>query len=371
MASLTPEQAEELTEKQLLGTISPEEQALLLDWANQRERQRLTPINEQEDMVHDRIYTAIRKKAGIPGSQRTVHRIHFMRRWGWAAAAAVLIVCSTTWMLLPTKEKDTAQVAKADIPAPVKNKASLTINGGKTILLESIANGALAAEGVVKTDGNSLVYTDRIEKVETHSWNNPVASPALMVELPDHTKAWLNASSTISFPTRFTGKTRTVEITGEVYFEVKHDGSQPFTVKAGTQTIEDIGTSFNVNAYPDERGVRTTLIEGEVRISEKDKIKTLKPGQAFLNGSVEESDVDQAMAWKNGLFSFGNTVDLATALRQIGRWYGVEIVYEGGVPTREFGGKMQRNLSLSRVLEILSEQKVHARIEGNKLIVKE
>jgi len=372
MASLTPEQIESLAEKMLLGLISPEEQEMLDSWIAGRNQLNPEWHGEMEADLQQRMLLSIREKAGIVQPIRRVHRVHFMRRWGWAAAAAIIIVCSATWLLLSKQEETLVQTAKTDIAAPVTNKATLTINGAKQVTLESLQNGALDAaglQGLTKESASALAYNSKGGEVQMHTWSNPKASQPLQLKLPDGSMVWLNAASTISFPNQFQGKERMVEITGEAYFDVKHNAAQPFRVKAGQQIIEDIGTSFNVNAYADETGVRTTLIEGVVKIQEKAITKTLKPGEDFFNGQVSEANTDQAVAWKRGLFSFGNTVDMQTALRQISRWYGVEIVYEGSVPNREFGGKMQRELPLSRVLEMLGEQKVHARLEGEKIIV--
>lgn len=373
MASLTPEQAAILAEKKLLGTLTEAEDQALQEWVNQQLPASLEWTNDgSEEELKNRLYAQIRDKAGIERTIPRVHRVHFLRRFKWAAAAALILVCSATWFLLQKQGEPPIQTANKEIQAPVTNKATLTINGSKQVTLESLQNGSLDAaglQGLTKKNASTLAYNGVTDKIETHTWSNPKASQPLQLKLPDGSQVWLNAASTISFPSRFSGQERVVEITGEAYFEVKHNAAQPFRVKAGNQTIEDIGTAFNVNAYDDETGVRTTLIEGIVKVQEKKIVKTLKPGEDFFNGQVAEANTDQAIAWKNGLFSFGNTVDLSTALREIGRWYGVEIVYEGQVPDREFGGKLPRSLSLNKVIEILSEQKVHARIEGNRLIV--
>ena len=206
-----------------------------------------------------------------------------------------------------------------------------------------------------------------------------MCSSDLQLTLPDGTKVWLDAASSLTYPTAFKGSDRTVELTGEGYFEVAHDKRRPFTVKAGGQTIRDIGTHFNVNAYTDEPAQVTTLLEGAVSVDGH----LLRPGEkatvtgATVSGStaggadvrVSRGDPEQAVAWKNGLFYFSDA-GLETVMRQLSRWYNVDVSYEGNIPARQFNGMIGRSLTLNQVLKGLAKENVHYRIEeGNRLII--
>jgi ferric-dicitrate binding protein FerR (iron transport regulator) len=194
------------------------------------------------------------------------------------------------------------------------------------------------------------------------------------LKLPDGTNVWLNAASSITYPTAFMGKDRTVTITGEAYFEVANDRLKPFHVKVNEMDVEVFGTHFNVNAYNDEPAVKTTLLEGSVKVSKYAASVILKPGeQTSVSQSSYPSqpipvETDLVMAWKNGLFNF-NKVSLQDVMKQIARWYDVQIVYQGEIRPKKFGGEIQRDLNLSEVLEGLKETGIHFRIEGKKLIV--
>lgn len=190
------------------------------------------------------------------------------------------------------------------------------------------------------------------------------------LQLPDGSKVWLNAASSITYPNIFTGDTRSVEITGEAYFEVAKDAARPFKVQAGNMKVEVLGTHFNINAYPGEPVIKTTLLEGAVRIQDA----VLKPGQqASLAATGQfrvEDDVEteEVMAWKNGFFQF-NDADMPTVMRQLENWYDITVAYEGRVPKRSFGGAIQRSLPLSKVLDILEENNVRFKIEGRNITV--
>ena len=154
-------------------------------------------------------------------------------------------------------------------------------------------------------------------------------------------------------------------MTGEAYFEVKHNVKAPFKVKTETQVIEDIGTSFNVNAYLGETGVRTSLVEGSVKIGQA----TLKPGEQYLNGSITQANLEQALAWKNGFFGFDHA-DIHTVMREIGRWYDVEVSFEGNVKeSAPFQGEIARGLSLAQLLKHLEKYPVRFRMEGSNRII--
>lgn len=314
------------------------------------------------------------------------------RRWIWAAAAVLLLV-GTTVVLIKTKrahdEMATNGGAMADA-APGHSQAILTLSNGTKIVLDNTHNGTLAEEGssrVTRTDSGRLAYTvvtgnGKEERSRgaggsgsTVMWNE-LSTPRggqYELSLSDGTKVWLNAASSIRYPAQFDGRDRVVSVSGEAYFEVARDRDQrAFRVKVNNMTVDVLGTRFNINAYTDERIIRTTLLEGSVRVSQGSSV-VLHPGeQAGVDSSVTRIasvDLDEVMAWKNGLFRFRNA-DLPTVLRQLSRWYDLDIVFEGKVPDAHFEGKIPRDAMASQVLSLLEKNQVHFRIEGKKLYVK-
>ncbi|WP_127125155.1 FecR domain-containing protein [Pseudoflavitalea rhizosphaerae] len=305
-------------------------------------------------------------------------------KWRRYAAAVLVLMGIGTWFLLrkqnepqtlATKEK-TEQPAGGDIP-PGTAGALLTLADGRTILLDSLQPGAIAEQGsniLLKEGELSYAHWQQNSSSSTPLFNT-MQTPRgrqFQLTLPDGTRVWLNAMSSIRFPVSFPGNTREVSITGEAYLEVAKDAGKPFIVRSNGITTEVLGTSFNVNAYEDEDATRITLLEGKVRVRDQHSSMELKPGmQARQNNAgikLAEVDTDQIIAWKNGLFNF-NQISLQSGLRQIARWYDVEVVYEKNVPGITFAGKIQRNLSLQQILKGLEDDQVHFRIEGKKLIV--
>lgn len=297
-----------------------------------------------------------------------------------AVVAIVLIIFQVFYFYFKPKTANRA-LTKSEFKTgilPGSNKAILTLGDGSKIILNDAKNGTLAKQGnanVVKLTNGQLAY-DKTGILTSKVLNNTMTTPRggqYKLTLPDGTDVWLNAASSITYPTSFTGKERTVSISGEVYFEVAKDKNKPFYVKSGDQTIEVLGTHFNVMAYKDEDEIKTTLFEGSVRISENNSESIIKPGEqarVTKNGGIEIStaNVDDALAWKNGYFKF-NRVDIKFIMRQLARWYDVDILYEGRIPDDEFVGKIDRSANISQVLRILELDHVHFRIEGKKIIV--
>jgi len=183
--------------------------------------------------------------------------------------------------------------------------------------------------------------------------------------LPDGTLVWLNAESSITYPTVFAATERSVTVTGEAYLEVAKEKNRPFRVMAGDANIEVLGTHFNINAYANEGHTKTSLLEGSVKINSR----ILQPGQAFANGEVFQTNVARDVAWKNGVFNF-NDQNLAQVMRQLARWYNLEVEYPLGVPKKEYGGEMGRNLSLGQVLKGMESTGLRFELNGRKLTVK-
>jgi ferric-dicitrate binding protein FerR (iron transport regulator) len=253
-------------------------------------------------------------------------------------------------------------------------------------MLDSSANGTVSKQGnttIINTNG-LLAYKALQEKSTAIVYNTLTTGRGNQYQLilPDGSRVWLNAASSITYPTAFTGNNRRVTITGEVYFEVKHNSKSPFIVKTGMQEIEDIGTAFNVNAYPDESADITTLVEGKIKVvgykmqgAGKNEIM-LKPGEqarftsSGIGNVVKDANIEAATAWKNGRFYF-NGMELPVIMRQIARWYNVAIAYEGPVPAGHYMGSPSRNLSAAQMLQLLEYGGVKFRIEGRKIIVKQ
>lgn len=278
------------------------------------------------------------------------------------AAAAVLlglIGIGSFWLLAPHRHATPAfvSVLHNDID-PGKDRAILTQPDGSQVSLDRVEDYQRMA------DSKKTLYRS-------------VATPAggqYRLTLADGTRVWLNSQSSIRFPTAFKGKTRTVEISGEAYFDVAKDARRPFFVKAGNLTVQALGTQFNIHAYPDEAAAKTTLIQGSVRVVKGTDSLLLVPGQEGESdqptGLVLNRDVDtaQASAWKDGFFDFDNQ-DIQSIMRQFARWYDIQIVYAGKPGTSLFAGKMQRSLRLSQVMIGLGTMGVHSRLEGRVLTI--
>jgi len=305
--------------------------------------------------------------------------------WMRVAAAVVILFISGTacWVLFKNKDKTTAPVALSSAkPSPVLpggNHAILTLADGTRIVLDSIQNGNIKGGNAnINKKGPLLVY-DGSSGFETNApvTYNTLATPRggqYQLVLPDGSKVWLNASSSIHFPTAFTGNQRDVELTGEAYFEVAKNKEKPFHVNVKGMQVEVLGTHFNVNAYGDEGNIKTSLLEGSVKIKSGQASGLLKPGeQAILGGNVnkieiKKADMSEVMAWKNGLFQFDDA-GITTIMQEISRWYDVEIVYQGEIPVRRFEGKISRDAQLSDVLKILELSDVKFKVEGRTIVV--
>lgn len=314
----------------------------------------------------------------------------YKRKWfRVAAAASIIFLVSTTAFYFLHKKNETIVALEEpavpiikDIP-PGKDNAVLTLGDGTTIVLDSAANGTLAQQGnikVLKINGQ-IAYNKTDIKMDRRPVYNTITTAngnQYQLILTDGSKVWLNAASSIRFPTTFIGNERKVAITGEAYFEVAKDATKPFRVefksKSGeNEEIEVLGTHFNVNAYGDEPEMKTTLLEGSVRIKNEDGIKMLKPGQqaGITSKGIEiknNIDLDQVVAWKNGYFVF-NSVDIHTLMRQVQRWYDVDVSFAGAVSEDGYTGKISRDVPLSKLLHVLELNDVHIKTEGRKVVI--
>jgi transmembrane sensor len=302
-----------------------------------------------------------------------------------AAAAVILFISGISyWIFIKgNKDKITASVipsVKASAILPGGSHATLIMADGSKIVLDSVQNGNIQHGNATINKQNGLLVYDGSspskggEQVTYNTLTTPRGGQYQVV-LPDGSKVWLNASSSLHFPTAFTGKERDVELTGEAYFEVAKNKEKPFHVNVNGMQVEVLGTHFNVNAYADEDDIKTTLLEGSVKITKGTASGMLKPGQQGVlekNQDIVEiknADMDEVMAWKNGLFQFDGA-GIKTIMREISRWYDVDIIYSGKVPVRSFEGKIKRDAQISDVLKILELSNVKFNVEGRKIFVK-
>lgn len=382
---MTREQAQELLNKHQLGTCTPEEQQLLDNWYLHEAAKQ--PVAEgpadplmEEELIWNRIIQETPEAA----------KIRYFKKWyAVASAAAILIFISFGAYLFINKQQAPKQLvhqpnSKNEI-LPGGNKAILTLANGRQITLTGARNGTLAVQGAVainKTADGRIVY-DSSEKAGTDEAKlayNTMTTPRggqYWVVLPDGSRVLLNAASSLTYPTAFTGTERKVELTGEAYFEVAHNAARPFRVYSKSQIVEVLGTHFDINTYDDEPAVKTTLLEGRVKVTStaKNQTRFLQPGQqAFLNAlafNVSDVDADEATAWKNGLFVFESN-DIQQIMRMVSRWYDVDVAYAGNLPTDKFSGSVSRFSNVTEVLNILQlTRKVHFKVSGKQITVSE
>lgn len=393
---------ERLFQKYIQNECSPVEIEILLQYFSSAENQYfLKSLLKKESLSNDELtedsnhssllketFDKIKSEIDDNKKQQSAIVIPFYKKAQFRAAAVVLLFLlgSTVYYSLHSQDGKAIAVEKVqpfkDIE-PGKNSAVLTLSNGAQILLGNARNGTLAQQGnmkVLKMNGR-ISYTKAAANKNEKPVYNTIATTRgneYQLILADGTKAWLNAASSIHFPAAFTGNERRVEITGEVYFEVAHDRSKPFRVEFSNASgrkgeVEVLGTHFDVNAYPDENAIKTTLLQGSVKIRQSDKIQMLSPGQEAIISSdaitlKKDVDVAQVTAWKDGYFLFNNT-DIQTIMRQVTRWYDVDVNFEGKIPADGFTGKISRNVPLSKFLRILELNDLKVRTEGRIITV--
>lgn len=302
-----------------------------------------------------------------------------------AVAAIVLVVAATAVIFYQRSshvpgnaiaEKNAAEIA------PGTNKATLTLANGTQIVLDTLAQGELSRQGnasISKQNNRELLYAlaGSNGSVTGELLYNTVTIPRggkYQLTLSDGTKVWLNAASSLRFPAAFAKSERTVELKGEGYFEVAKDAARPFTVKIADGDVRVLGTHFNISSYEDEDISTTTLLEGSIAVSRQNERFVLKPGeQAVLQQNVKAHvqsnvDVSEAIAWKEGYFQFKNA-DIASIMKQVSRWYDIDIAYKGNIKPLQFNGRIDRNIKLSGIINALKLGGINCAVEGNKLVV--
>ncbi len=369
-------QARELLDKYQRGQCTDAEKAIIETWYLQYQSENKTHLSESE-IAEDIQKTWDTLQKNTSPQDEGNYRLRLYR----VAAVAAFLVAALSLFLYFQQQNDSLKAVN-DIPAG-DNRAVLTLSNGKTINLGSAENGLLAEESGsrVKKTANGVIEIQDRNKELTEEGLITIATPRggkYEIILPDRTHVWMNAQTTLRFPAKFSrGKARNIELNGEAYFDVHHNPARPFKVHTSRQVVEDIGTQFNIASYHDEEDTRTTLVEGEASVLSKANaaLKKLTPGmQASIdqvgNISIQHVDTEEAIAWKNGDFSFRN-VDFKTAMRKISRWYNVEIVYDSSAPTDiPLGGMVSRSKNISVLLNLMEETgAVHFKIEGRKVIV--
>lgn len=298
------------------------------------------------------------------------------------AASIILAIAIIGYFILhkPTKENYAAASVKSDV-SPGGNKAFLVLGNGQRISLTDAGNGMIAeqaGQSIKKTSDGIVVY-DRANAGGEHAEQlyNTVEIPRggqYQITLSDGSKVWLNAASSLKYPAVFNGADRQVELTGEACFEVVKDKVHPFKVKTAGQTVEVLGTLFNINSYPDEKNIATTLIEGSVKVTGETRLVIIKPGEQAINNGrqiqVAQANIDNVIDWRNGDF-YLNRIDFRVAMRKIARWYDIEVIYDTSVPDNiESGGWISRSKPLSAVLHAMERTgQVHFKLEEKKLYV--
>ena len=406
---MTKERFIELFDKSQGGFLSASEADELNEWIGRSDHNREMVVRLHDDNYLKRTVgllakarledwqTILEKHPELKSEEAVVKRMNpgmLIRVWIAAAVAIILIVYTTCWYF--NNKTDDSKLATTekkqlhDVGPPAITKASITLANGQVVALDTLKNIMAVVEKnvtVVKNSDGQITYkgnksNEGSDGVTYNTLTNPRGSKIVSIRLNDGTTIWLNNESTLRYPVVFNGNERKVELTGEAYFEVapsytKNGKKRSFFVTANDVTVEVLGTHYNVHNYTDEGTIKVTLLEGSVKVRNKEQTVVIKPGeQASVSLSsqksqsipVQTADIDQVMAWKNSTFYF-NGETLQFIMKQLARYYNVDVVYEGSVPEKKFGGMINRNKNLNEVLNVLELSGVHFRVEGNKIIV--
>lgn len=366
----------ELLEKYKKGTCTPEEKNLVEYLYNFSAASSTNNEQANDETVKAEIWARLPLYKEKQRAKYKTTRLRIL-----SAAATLFIIASAGLAYInwdhfskPQSPQYTTKITPGTVGA------TLTLSDGKKIKLSEATNGELANEAgvhVIKMDDGTLLYEIKEKgtgenKINTLTTNK---GETYKVRLPDGTMVWLNAASSLKYPSSFINpKHRIVELTGEAYFEVTSDKSHPFFVKTARQNVEVLGTHFNVKAYPEENLVRTTLVEGSVKVSTATQSKLIKPGEQISLTEKEELliatiDTRQAIAWKNDEFMFDDE-PIEQVMNTIGRWYNIQVVYKGPKPIERFGGGISRFDDVAKVLKMLQGTgAVHFDIQGRTIYV--
>jgi transmembrane sensor len=337
-----------------------------------------------QEMLRDKHFEEFQQKmAGALATLPVITKKRSFWKPSLAAAAVVLMITSAALIYFRAQKpvKNNAIVQKKEIK-PGSNKAVLTLANGQKIILTDSVNGQIAIQAnikITKTAKGQIVYElpkgvgDNAPAPVFNTVEAPTGGQWEVV-LPDGSKVWLNARSSLTYPTYFAGDERKVQLKGEAYFEIAHNKRMPFKVISKGQTVEVLGTHFDIMAYDDEQLMKTTLLEGSIKISDSGRSHILVPGeQAQVSDALmkvtNEVDLEDVMAWKNGYFKFNESLE--SIMRKVARWYDIEITYANNVdPSLHFGGKISRYKNLSSTLKIMElTGNIHFKVVGRRVTV--
>lgn len=391
--SLPQEKIVDLVLRHLSGELTDAGREELEAWMNASEENRVM-VSEFLDEARvkaellqiqgakTRVWEKLQEQAG----GKVISLRPYRKVWPYAAGIALLVASAAVFFLYDRRPAllpvATVQEQYTDVPTPAGTKAFITLGNGKKVYIDSVKNGTrLLADSRMgqKLADDRIAYEgghDRGIVPELNTITVPRGSKPLEIALPDGSRLWLNVASTASFYAPFPEGERAVTVTGEAYFAVAADAARPFTVKSKGQVVKVLGTEFNVNAYEDESTIKTTLVKGNIRISETGSgaTKTLSAGQQATitqRGDIvleTDADVDETLAWKQNVFQFKNE-ELRSIMRQLARWYDVDVRYADGVKERYFTANISRDKSMAAVLKIMELNGVHFRLEGKTLTV--